>query len=149
MSDELEQLLRSMPLAKPSAALDRRIDALLAERPAVAGRIGRWAPWLMAGASLAAAAAIALVAMVPAGVQTTAAPTVAAAPPEAPVFIEYEESWSSLSSQGVVFVDAHTPGYAVQEDVVQQVTYLDPRGGVEITWAWPTQDTWIVPIEYQ
>ena len=138
MAAELEQLLQTLTPAAPSVALDRRIAHLLREpaddRPS--GVLARIRPWLAAGASLAAAAAVAVVVHTPLQL------------PARPALVDTRQ-WSSFDEQGLVQLDAHTTGYAVVQTIVHQVTYADPASDARMSWAWPQEQVWYVPVEYQ
>lgn len=144
MNQNVENLLRAMPLAQPGAAMDRRIEEILTARPQRDGVFAQLRPWWMTAASLAAAAAIALMAHV----QVQPTPTVPLQPfDDGPVVIE--QQWSTFIDEGVVFVDGLTPGYAVRETVTHERMWIDERQDVRMSWTWPEQQVLIVPFTYQ
>jgi hypothetical protein len=153
--EPIEALLRGQSLRKPSPELDSRIRAVQRKparprnRLAVAGVLA---------ASLAVAAgllAMVLLRGLPGGreEQAQAPPH----PPEAtgtaegeraPAPIRIEQVWSSVAENEVVLPNDAPPAHRVRQQVVRHVRWIDERQHVQIEWNIPSEQTALVPLEY-
>jgi hypothetical protein len=157
--EELERLLQSVPLAEPSAELDRRVAALW---QAAAPRRRRWKLPAMLTAAAAVAAGLLLVITQPwqpRGEQPAGAPIaplVAGLPPAttAPVErslsqpVRIERTWSALRSKEVVRTEGAVPMQRIQRQVLRQVQWFDGEEHARIEWTIPSEETDLVPLEY-
>ena len=120
--DDLEAILRTLPLRQPSAALDRRVAA--------AGRPWAGRPW--AGRRWAAAAAIAVgVGATWVVVRPSPKPPVADVP-AGPVAVE--RVTSRTVDDGFVTVTDHVPYRRVVRQTVREIWWADPATGARL-WA--------------
>jgi len=145
MSEEIENLLRAMPLKKPSAALDAR----------VLGRSARRWWWLapVAGGALAAAAALVLAVALPHGGQPPAAPPAPVAPAEATAQAagpeRLEQNWSEVSYEGLVTPDEGTPLRKFRRRTYEYVRWFDPRQGIQVETTVPREEVILVKAAVQ
>ena len=164
---KLEAMLRSMPLREPSAGLDRRV---LSARP----RGGARRRWFWAGATVVVTAATAGVLLVATGilgpprdglrapsgreVALNGDPRPIDAPP-APTDaqddeadddgIHIEQVWSALAAaDAIVFDDDLRPMRRVHRQVMRRVQWIDPERNVHIEWNIPSEQSVLVPLEY-
>ncbi len=158
--DDLENLLRQLPLEKPSAKLDQRVFGAVAQQdpPTTTDPIAqtvrrlRIGIWVGLGAPMAALLAItAIVALYNPNATTTQSPS---DPPDTgaafafdPVRIEY--TTSSLAPGGVVMVDDQTPAAGFIEQTVEHVKLIDEEQNVRMEFTYPRQDVVLVPLDVQ
>jgi hypothetical protein len=159
----LEEMLRRMPLRQPSKSLDRRVRAA---RPR-ALRLRRWFVWGGALTALAAAAALLIAGASLVGVpipgfgpadEGQLAGGAAGVEPEVPGAapaqearrdgIRIEQVWSALAANDVVMVDDAQPMRRVQRQVYRRVQWIDPERDVRIEWNIPSEQSVLVPLEY-
>ncbi len=138
----IEELLRGMPLAEPSAALDRR----LLRRPA-----GR-ALWAV---GLTAAAAAAVVAAVTFGRGVDAAPqpkkhiaressTDPAAAPAAGEPVRYEQVYTDARYAGTYEVDTGPPVRAIRHVTVRRVWWVNQQRDLRMEMTVPDEEVVLV-----
>ena len=175
MSSEIENLLRQMPLRKPSADLEARVaDAFAAgaastetRRANIRGRPRTRQAWLVGavGGALAAAAAIILAVGLPQGTQTPApGPQPASAPgqvasgsltltgaaPPLPVEpVRLEQNWSELSYEGLVCPDPETPLRKFRHRTLEHVQWFDPRRNIRMETTIPREEIIFVKASMQ
>ncbi len=149
MSENVENLLRRMPLRRPSAALDARILALRPKHRRV---------WIvsLAGGALAAAAAVLLALALPRGSETGAPvppsasstpASMALATPRAPV--EFQENYSQVSYEGVVAPDNVTPLQQFRRHTVERVQWVDAARGLKFETTTPRDEIILVSASMQ
>ncbi len=134
--EQLEDLLRELPLRRPSPELDRRVEAVWRARSS------RWTRWTVAATvATVAAAAAGLLLMVtwgpPAPLEVTA-----------PQPIRIEQVWTTQSPTGVVVHDGDVPMQQVHQQIVRHVRWIDEQNHVSIEWTIPSDQTVLVPLEY-
>jgi hypothetical protein len=151
MPSDLEDLLRRVPLRRPSEDLDRRVLAEAAA-PAARPRVFRWA-----ATALAAAAAVALAV---AGWQWLsmqgnehhkaygpASPGVVQADGhDEPIRIE--QVWSAVEPRGVVMIDDQTPARGFVRRTVNRVQVIDEKQNIRVEYTIPREDYVYVPVGY-
>ena len=175
MSNEIENLLRQMPLRKPSPSLDARVTDVFAagaagtetRRANTRGRPRTRQAWLVGavGGALAAAAAVILAVGLPQstptgtpGPQPTSAPaqvangsltlTGAALPlPVEPVRLE--QNWSELSYEGLVCPDPETPLRKFRHRTLEHVQWFDPRRNIRMETTIPREEIIFVKASMQ
>ena len=157
--EQLEDLLRELPLRRPSPELDRRVDAVWRARSS------RWTRWTVAAtvATVAAAAAGLLLMLTWDPAENGSAdhsteivadvekpPSRPPTPPEvtAPQPIRIEKVWTSQSTTGVVVHDGDVPMQQVHQQIVRHVRWIDEQNHVSIEWTIPSDQTVLVPLEY-
>ena len=149
MSSDIENLLRRMPLRKPSADLDARV---LASRPQPKRA------WLIGavGGALAAAAAVILAVGLPQNTHTvTTAPpavpgatqvaegplTLTGAAPAVPAEpVRLEQNWSEVSYEGLVCPDPQTPLRKFRHRTLEHVQWFDPRRNIRMETTIPHEE---------
>ncbi|NQU20564.1 MAG: hypothetical protein HQ567_04725 [Candidatus Nealsonbacteria bacterium] len=155
--EQLEDLLRELPLRRPSPELDRRVEATWQAR---SSRPNRWTVGAAVATLAATAAGLLLIltwdpaenrvgdrpAPVVAGVEKPPAP----APPEKspPQPIRIEKVWTTQSTAGVVVHDGDVPMQRVHQQIVRHVRWIDEQNHVNIEWTIPSDQTVLVPLEY-
>jgi len=175
MNSEIENLLRQMPLRKPSADLDARVaDAFAAgaastetRRANIWGRPRTRQAWLVGavGGALAAAAAIILAVGLPQGTPTaTPGPqpvsvpaqvasgslTLTGAAPPLPVEpVRLEQNWSELSYEGLVCPDPETPLRKFRHRTLEHVQWFDPRRNIRMETTIPREEIIFVKASMQ
>lgn len=170
----LERLLRDLALEQPSVELDRRVESVWlgpASRPRRRRLVG-------AGAALAVAASLLLGAGLwlwrsgqekgegggpklagkeKADNRLTAregnSPILAArksgqSPSGQSPPIRIERVWSMVSARKVVIAEGAQPVQQVQREVVREVQWIDSQQHARIQWTIPSQETDLVPLEY-
>jgi len=158
--EQLEDLLRELPVRRPSPELDRRVEAVWRARSS------RWTRWTVAAtvATVAAAAAgLLLMAMWnstkvrltdlggPAIVNVEKPPSPQPVPPpekSLPQPIVIEKVWTTQSTTGVVVHDGDVPMQQVHQQIVRHVRWIDEQNHVNIEWTIPSDQTVLVPLEY-
>lgn len=129
MNEPIETMLRNMPLARPSADLDRRVLSSRPARPLV----------LRLGAALALGAAAATILVVlatreqpgpalpgPRALASAPAPATGVAPAANPVCLE--QNWSTIEYQGVLDSADQGPLRAYRQQTLQRMVILDANG---------------------
>ena len=159
--EQLEDLLRKLPLRRPSPELDRRVEAVWRARSS------RWTRWTVAAtvATVAAAAAGLLLMLTWDSAENGSADRGAAAvvdaekppsrqpvpltpevsPPQ-PILIE--KVWTTQSTAGGVVHDGDVPMQRVHQQIVRHVRWIDEQNHVSIEWTIPSDQTVLVPLEY-
>lgn len=133
----LEERLRVEPLRAPSADLDRRVGAVFQRTPAVARR------WTIA-AVVALASAACLAVIVIGGRGALDRPAEAAIEPN----VEIEQVWSTVTRREIVSPDDGPAMQRAQRQVVRHVRWVDDRNRVHIEWNIPSEQSVLVPLEY-
>ncbi len=163
MSEDIETLLKHMPLKAAPASLDARVLALRPAAPAApAGaavplrRYRRMLALGFAGGALAAAAALVLAwGLWPSGPAVSGPPTegvaaVAEGGPGAGAAnlptkpLRLERNWSQVSYDGLVFPDARTPWRQFRQQQVEHVRWTDPQRGIEVESTVPHENVILV-----
>lgn len=149
MTEDIEMLLKRMPLKAAPASLDARVLALRPAAQAVpAGaavplrRYRRMLALGVAGGALAAAAALVLAwglwpsGPAVSGPPTEGAPALAGAGTNTADLgtkpLRLERNWSQVSYDGLVFPDARTPWRQFRQQQVEHVRWTDPQRGIEV-----------------
>ncbi len=150
--EQLEQSLRELPLRRPSPLLDERVMSVLATKRAPWKR-----PALAAALAVSAAVAASLLLMLlrspsedgPAVARPVEQPS-AAAPVPGPAMlpVRIEQIWSTAVAKEVVMLDESHPARRVRHQVVRHVRWIDERQNVRIEWNIPSEQTVLVPLEY-
>jgi len=166
MHEDIEALLKRMPLRKPPASLDARV-LWRPERPRQVV-----VAWAVAAGALAAAAAAILFALVggpaaPDAATGTATPTLAQAGPPAPadvvpspetattppaeadaavVPVHIERQWAHLAYEGVVAPEGQ-PLAKFRRQVVDQVEWVDPDDGAYLEMTVPREDVILIKAD--
>jgi len=166
---EVEDLIRDLPLRRPSSGLDDRLASVWPARTVVR----RW--WKL-GAAVAAAAALAAAVVVmllrnagddlPQGpAAPRGGPAVAEAPqpeeledlppieepedrPSQPIRIEKLWTVPAAGQQDLVLSDETTPMYRLSHQVVRHVRWIDEANHVHIEWNIPSRQEVLVPLQY-
>jgi hypothetical protein len=141
MSSEIENLLRQMPLRKPSADLDARV---------LAGRPRARRAWLAGavGGALAAAAAVILAVGLPQNMsKVTPGPQPGPAAAVEPVRIE--QNWSEVSYEEVVCPDPETPMQTFRRRTVDHVQFFDPQRNIRMETIVPREEIIFVKASMQ
>ena len=153
--EQLEQSLRELPLRRPSPRLDERVMSVLGmkrspwKRPALAAA-------LLASAALAASLLLMLLRS-PSEDGPAVARPVEQPPFSAPVPssvgigtlpVRIEQIWSTPVAKEVVMLDDSRPVHRIQHQVVRHVRWIDERHHVRIEWNIPSEQTVLVPLEY-
>ena len=158
---QLENLLRELPLHRPSDRLDSRVRAVRRRRPGSWNRLGRG---VAAAAALAVAAGLLwMLAWSRREVeprrpqQPIEPPAIASSLPVSPERdageellppVRIEQVWSTLNGEEVVQVDDAPPMRRVHHQVYRHVRWIDERRQVQIEWAVPTEQVVLAPLEY-
>ena len=149
--DELESMLRSVPLHKPSREMDDRVMHELAE----AASPGPYRLWWRVGSALAACAAIvALVLMVISSNRQKApgtGPIAKGVQPGAEIEfnpVRIEDRWSSLQPQGVIQVD-DTPVRQYLQQSYERVQLIDEERNIRIEYTVPRHDLIMTPARFE
>jgi hypothetical protein len=165
--EPLEELLRQLPLRQPSANLDERVRAARPQ-PRTWGRRAGLGAALAATVALAAGLvwivfhgpggggsdgrpggsngrAVASATQHPSAQYVVAQQTTERTPP-APIRIE--QVWSTLAAAGVVTRGDEPPVQRLHQQVVRRVQWIDDREHVRIQWNMPSEQTVLVPLEY-
>ena len=160
---DIENLLRQMPLAKPSADLDARVADTLAgdaagtetRRANTWGRPRPMRSWLIGavGGAMAAAAVVMLVVGLPQntgvvtpGQQNVLVPVEVArsTPPPAPTAsvepVRLEQNWSEVSDEGIVCPDPQTPLRTFRHRTVDRVQFFDPQRNIRMETTVPREE---------
>lgn len=157
--EQLEDLLRGLPLRRPSPELDRRVATVWRAR---SSRRTRWTAAATVATAAAAAAGLLLMSMWEPADDRPADPGRAAAagagaqpPPPAPAAeepppppIRIEQVWTTQAAEGVVLRDGEVPMQRVHQQVVRHVRWIDEQNHVRIEWNIPSDQTVLVPLEY-
>lgn len=148
----LENLLRGLKPAAPSATLTQRVDDELkldlswlqsSRKP---HRLPHWlasAGW----AAMGAAAAIAVMSRLP---QTETAPnanTLATTPTVLPVSTIRE--WEDVQDEGIHYNPQRLPEQHVTLIARERQTWIDPRDGAQMTVEYPREQKLVLPISFQ
>jgi len=155
---EIENLLRSMKPASPSADLAHRVerDMQLAElfqqgsgtASAAASRAASWSS-RVAWCGLGAAAAVLLMSVLQR--PETVAPVVASITTpalSAPVVTSSRE-WVSMDDGGIVYSEAGEPEHLVSVTSVERHQWVDPKDGAEYVIELPRQEAMYLPVSIQ
>lgn len=157
---QLEELLRGLPLRPPSPELDERVSSVWRARST------RWQRVRLGGAvaaSVALAAGILLIFLLrnpgdgqpgrPA--ERTDRPSIAKAVPgpsrladQQPAPVRIEQVWSTPQADEVVVPDDALPMRRMHHQVLRHVRWIDERRNVHIEWNIPSQETVVVPLQY-
>ncbi len=142
--EQLEQSLRELPLRRPSPLLDERVMSVLATRRAA------WKRPALAAALLASAAVAASLLLMLMRSPSEDGPAVAR-PVEQPsksLPVRIEQIWSTAVPGEVVMLGESRPARRVEHQVVRHVRWIDERRNVRIEWNIPSEQTVLVPLEY-
>ncbi|MBI1368721.1 MAG: hypothetical protein GC162_08735 [Planctomycetes bacterium] len=158
MNCDIENLLKAQPLVKPSASLDERVSATVANKPPLPGAPLRWRPLLIfAAAGTAMAASIGFAMMLnTAGVSTQPMTRpVAVAPVTAPDQntttasqadefdadepIRIDTTYETATPGDLVYVDDNVPMIPVVHESVRTTAWIDPVHNVRMEMTIPTQ----------
>ena len=134
LDDDLEALLRGLPLRPPPAGLDDRIAASVRRRPRHPAR------WVAAAAVLLAAVGVLH--------RTGHGPTTPSAsvrPVSSPVLVERETS--QTFDDGVVSVTGQAPYRRLRERTLREVWWTDPATGARLWARLPSERVAAVPAE--
>jgi len=165
--EPIESLLRSLPLRRPSPALDERIDAA---RPhsRLSGRRLRLASVVAAAAALAAGLLVVLFCR-PGGngrdeiTGPADRPAIAGTTPQQsgsgdhataaqqnsrPAPIRIEQVGATAPAEEVVLRDDNPPMRRLRQQVVRHVRWIDRQRHIQIEWNIPSEQTILVPLEY-
>ena len=132
--DELERLLRGLPLRPPTAALDHRVAAAVRRR---AWHPARWA----------AAAAVLVVAGGTLRLMNRARPTPVAPVAVASSPVSVEREVSRTIDDGVVAVDGRVPYRQLRHQTVREVWWTDPTTGARLWAQLPSERVTVEPAE--
>ncbi|MCX5682876.1 MAG: hypothetical protein NT049_04240 [Planctomycetota bacterium] len=149
--NDIETLLRQMPLRKPSLDLDVRVMARR-PHPTRAWFIGA------AGGALAAAAVVMLIVGLPQNATHVTPGTtlvgggnpVSLPGPTAPVEpVRLEQNWSELSYEGLVLPDPQTPLQTFRHRTVDRVQFFDPLRNIRMETTVPREEVIFVKASMQ
>lgn len=160
MNEDIESLLRRMPLQKPPADLDRKV---LRARPR---RFPMWVAGVGATA-LAAAAALVMAVYLPqtgvtppvpgpttpttviAGPAVVSVPSVTAAEaePQPDTPMQFRQNWSPLAYEGIVEPDDHTPLRKYRRQTYDYVRWSDPRQGFQVETTIPREEVILIKAD--
>jgi hypothetical protein len=152
MTSDIENLLREMPLRKPPASLDARVLGA-APQP----RRRTW-PMAIAGAVLAAAAAVVIALALPRGTET--GPAAPAAPPAASTVqvaaqadaaapVRLEQNWTQVSYEGLVAPDNEAPLRKFRRQTIEHVRWTDPASGLRVEATTPRDEIILIRADVQ
>ncbi len=132
--DDLENLLRGLPLRRPTARLDGRIAASVARR---------WHPvrWAAAAAGVAAAVTAAVWSARP-----SPPPSLARAGPAGHA-VSVEREVSQTFDDGIVSVNGRVPYRQVRQQTVRDIWWVDPTTGARLWARLPTERVTVEPAE--
>ncbi len=145
MSTDLEDLLREMPLRRPSALLDERV------RTAGPGGGVAWKSALAAGVIAAALFSAWLIASRRPGGREAGGlagrPPAGAPGPLRPV--RFEQNSSDLWYEGLLLLDDHTPMRQYRQETVHEVRWIDPESGSAMEMTVPVETVFLVSAKTQ
>ncbi len=144
MSDEIEKLLRKMPLRRPPKTLDRRV----LRQPAGAARLW-WAAGALAAAAVVVGVAIALSGggkqhshPEPGVAERTAQPEPQPAGP-----VRMEQTYSRMQYEGVLLLDDRTPLRKFRRRILRRVLWIDVRTGYTDVMSIPDEQVVLIAAE--
>jgi len=143
MSDEIEKLLRKMPLRRPPKTLDRRV----LRQPARAARL-----WWAAGALAAAAVVAVAIALSGGGKQHSrpepgVAQRTAQPEPQPPGPVRMEQTYSRMQYEGVLLLDDRTPLRKFRRRILRRVLWIDERTGYTDEMSIPDEQVILIAAE--
>ena len=169
-TEQLEDLLRGLPLRRPSSELDQRVCSVWRARTA------RWRRLTVGGAVVASAALAASILWMIVLLRGPVAgpgrgpterverPKVADATPRPPEPadrrsvtgrgdrpaepVRIEQVWSTLAANEVVVPVDALPIRRVHRQIMRHVRWIDERRNVHIEWNIPGEETVVVPLQY-
>ncbi len=133
--DDLEQLLRGLPLRLPTAAMDDRISS------ALSGRRFHPARWAAAAAAVLVATGVAYQTIS----RTRPTPVARVVPVASPVSVEREVS--RTIDDGVVAVTGRVPYRQLRQQTVREIWWTDPATGARLWAQLPDERVTVVPAE--
>ena len=139
---EFEESVRGQPLRAPSADLDRRVAAVFDETPPTPRRAGRRV-W-KAVAALATTAVAAYVVLHVASRPPPQQSQWVAIEPD----VKIEQIWSAVIDSKVIAEEGRPAAEQKQRQIVRHVRWVDDRNQVEIEWNIPSEQSAVVPLEY-
>lgn len=155
----IEHLLRSLHPTPPSTDLESRVqrDLALAEffrdaAPVAATPAKKPQVWRehLTWAAIGAAAAIAVMSVLPAGLnpQPSAASTVAATNP-AVLPVSSSREWVDVEEGSISYASAGAPQRQLKVRSLERHQWTDPRDGAEYTVETPVTDSVVMPVKFQ
>ena len=138
---EFEELLRGQPLRGPSVNLDARIESVFEQTSAVRRR-GRRHVWAALAGLTATAAAVFVVLHV--ANRPAEQPQMATIEPD----VKIEQVWSAVVERKVIAEAGRPAAEEHQVQVVRHVRWVDDRNQVEIEWNISSEQSAVVPAEY-
>ena len=140
MDREIEDILKAMPVRKPSAALDQRVLEAT-RKPARRS----WRLVGVLGTASAAAALIALAVLLRLGLPG------GAPGPDPDGAIAFERSdleVFQLTDEGVIFLDEHLPVRQIRRSAFHRVMLIDDERDIRFEHTVPQEDLLLIPVQY-
>lgn len=147
--NELETLLQSLPPARPSAALAKRVDDELKSDLSWAhtsrGRVPTWLSPVM-WASMGAAAAV----MIMGSLDHAEAPSAPAAKITSVMPVSTIREVMNAENQGIQYnAISRLPEQHMKIVSMERHAWIDPRDGAQITVEMPREDSVVLPVSFQ
>lgn len=140
MDREIEDILKTMLLRKPSSALDHRVLA--------AARTPAPRPWRFVGVCSGVFAMAALIGLAVLLWMSAEGPS---SDSDGRIVFEPQRSdleFFQLTDEGVIFLDDHLPMRQIRRNAFYQVMLIDDEHGIRFERTVPQEELLLVPVQY-
>lgn len=154
----IEHLLRSLQPTPPSADLELRVqrDLALAElfrdaAPVAAAPAKKTHVWRehLSWAAIGAAAAVAVMSVLPVGTKATSGPTTIATANPSVLPVNSSREWVDVEEGNISYASAGAPQRQLKVRSLERHQWIDPRDGAEYTVETPVTDSVVMPVKFQ